>query len=460
MRPERLSHDAAFGIAALMDPEAAAASGENKQAFVQRLKLQMKLHLLLNEHLLVSDGFFFDNPALWDLALEPGFVDLMRTPLFQGGDPALLVHSTSTTDTSVDSLFRAWAQRGKSEYVNSSALRTLWASPSCRRTHVGLNDYFESVPTDKGTFSGYLAHGAYDFAVRESAAQYATAVEDLLHPSTQGEPGIKRLPKPRDRHLWYLNEAESWINLNQELLRRTSREETTRLLHLVDRSREQYEAEGKGLSRTKIANECPTLWATPNVSHQLAVARLRSLSRGTLEETNAADGSFSVAPYRFSAFGAVAKTARVELKEGGEKVEAAPQALLIERLDWVDILSARKRAGVAIRELARARRDSGSSVRDYLRILRNDWRQGLEYGLADKPELFANKPVITPFGATGAVGTVVSLMFGNFAVGGMFAAGLGLTLLWQLLHASSPFDLLVDSLSRGFSETFRGRDDD
>ena len=73
MRPERLSHDAAFGIAALMDPEAAAASGENKQAFVQRLKLQMKLHLLLNEHLLVSDGFFFDNPALWDLALEPGF---------------------------------------------------------------------------------------------------------------------------------------------------------------------------------------------------------------------------------------------------------------------------------------------------------------------------------------------------------------------------------------------------
>jgi hypothetical protein len=80
--PHKALGSAALPTLADSSSIAAVAPGDLSLA-TQLLQAQLKLHLLTSEHIVLSDGFIYDNPAIWDILdekLAKDFSSKMRIP--------------------------------------------------------------------------------------------------------------------------------------------------------------------------------------------------------------------------------------------------------------------------------------------------------------------------------------------------------------------------------------------
>lgn len=121
------------GFSYLADPEVAT-KGEYL-SYKASMESQIKLHLLLSEHLLMPGGYLFDNPFIWELMVtDDSFRELLltKTSTVENTSALVLLKHAATKgyndDIPLDEYFRTWFAGADGKRKNNpSALRTDWA---------------------------------------------------------------------------------------------------------------------------------------------------------------------------------------------------------------------------------------------------------------------------------------------------------------------------------------------
>ena len=104
----------------MTDPEEAVLNPK-KELYLRLLEAQLKLHLLLAEHLVISDGFLFDNPGLWHFLGTDPYLAKLLLERWDSDAFTTLILQEACSDINVDEQFRSWYRRG-SEHHQSKLL--------------------------------------------------------------------------------------------------------------------------------------------------------------------------------------------------------------------------------------------------------------------------------------------------------------------------------------------------
>jgi len=113
-----------IALTTLTDPEAAAASVYELPKFAAHLAVQLKLNLLLSEHLLLSDGFLFDNPGLWYLLRNTSLGKLLAARDSNDKEATAIITTRAVDTGNIDFAFRSWFIRSDTKTVNPSCIRS------------------------------------------------------------------------------------------------------------------------------------------------------------------------------------------------------------------------------------------------------------------------------------------------------------------------------------------------
>lgn len=222
---------------------------------------QLKFHLLTTERIVMSDGFLFDNPALWLLLSADG---QLQECLLSKKNPALaILTSDVAARRSIDERFRMWLFRPDGTTVNSSAARTTWAaidgkhSPASedllkRRNSLTLKAYasdagFEDLSSAEGAISAMLTDGVLLAKPKNRHERFGDEVRGLIRlGSTIVSPGIP---------------AADWADFVA------------------------YAGENQQISRSKLAVALPNVWK--HASLPLNIARMETTLQQVASDSRA-----------------------------------------------------------------------------------------------------------------------------------------------------------------------------
>lgn len=205
---------------ALSDPSTVHAfkASDSRIAYVTALANQIKIHLLTAEHVVLSHGFLYDNPGLWDLFEVPCFSDLLLSPVGARAHSSLLVQVDPGEQREATHLFQRWAF-GKSvderRVLEPSALRCDWslrekpeAGPAALaklpRDQTDLETYAKALGLDELLDAAPKIESVLDQAtlLEKPTNRYRTFTSDLIRFADSPEsvfPGVRDLRQAVDQ---------------------------------------------------------------------------------------------------------------------------------------------------------------------------------------------------------------------------------------------------------------------
>lgn len=227
-----------FAVPSLLDPEqwltCNRADGNSKDTNDVATR-QLRNGLLLSERIVISDGFVFDNPALWKLFSDDGWRELLTS--------SCDVLSASERRITVAARFRSWFYRDK-EIVNPSAIRGSLLSDRQQRC----------AKENMRALAGSVTH-RNDL----SFAEYGQMMDFSGHQPTElhldeffGKCTLRR--KNGNRHVEFGRRVRSLLESPTFFSQGIPKDERDRLERYIGDAQEQH------ISRSRLEREYPGFW--------------------------------------------------------------------------------------------------------------------------------------------------------------------------------------------------------
>jgi hypothetical protein len=346
------------GFPCFSDPEYAAKYSHTMgiQQFITTLECQVKLHLLMNKHILIPGGYFFDNPAIWSLInFSESLKDLFLSKPDKGNEYTTLIvakHNQtlgSNDENSLDPIFRTWFSGSNGQRLNNpSSLRTKW---------IGSN--FD--------FSGELNSFRQDWqslTIRTYAEKLSlSSLKKALNPLNQIFEKSTSIETPSNRHSDFLIGIKILLDRDVDFVDKEAKKDLLKLINQEGRNQ---------ISRSEIQKYAPIAWES--IQGDLIALRQSSYfknfsggGRISIEPNTGIKASRSIVEEIF-------RELEIWLNEGvNEKLR---YAVAIDELSFDEVLEMRTHPGLkqSIRKLAEA--DSflePERTSYFLQILKNEW---------------------------------------------------------------------------------------
>jgi hypothetical protein len=432
-----LGEFATLSITGLTDPEEAAAcasSGATTSArdrFCDRLERQLKLHLLLSGHLVMSDGFLFDNPALWSLLVKPSALREVLESHFDES-PTLILQTTSGT---IDERFRAWGDRA-GRPVSPSALRGPWMHGCERKDDRAREDvsslrktFAKLVREPTTTFAGYLEEMGFRWANGLARPeQISDSLESVFNAAQQAK-------KSSERHAAYHQALCSWADAREREASEVVGDPWRAFVNELPR-RAKW-------SRSILRDDHPAVWNAFRTT--LIALRIESLAHLSHRDLGASETRFALS--------AVVDDAEKRMLEIVEPAPAVGEVLLLDQLSFEEVGRIRAHPSfiAVLDQMGKAAKEQAGPY-DYSSIIRDRWAKTLLPLVPSRCKTqvasTSSEPPESPASAAGAIlemSTTGMSVSGAYKIGRFFHS-----VIHKFVKTDSPADVLVGSVSRAF----------
>lgn len=307
------------GFACYSDPEYAVncSKTETFDSFQMTLKCQFKVHLLMNVHILIPGGYFFDNPAIWDLLYySEDFRNLLLSkPDTQSKKTTLII--SKPQGSNLDSVFRTWfvGEDGQ-RFNNPSSLRTNWMN------NISSDDIYKKLSSLRQKWESLTIHEYADELSLDLLKSDTEFLDYLFNNSSSRK-------TPPNRHSRFFRGVKSILNQDFEF------DGKQQLLVLLD----QIENSGKDrISRSEIQKYAPKAW--DSIKSELIFLR-----QSCYFDNDGGYGSISVLPN----FGI--RTSKTIIGKLLKKVEeslrsSSPYRVAFDELTFAQVLNMRSHKGL------------------------------------------------------------------------------------------------------------------
>lgn len=325
---------------------------------LQLLDLQLKLHLLTSEHVLISHGFLYDNPALWSLLGGTLARRLAESPRM-GGRSTLIVQMDQAAQAfdakaDPDALFRVWAfGPDGTRHLEPSAPRALGNDPAQALGRLKRLD-----------------------ATRVTVEEYALALELPGLSRAKGEivhllANCTRESRVTDRHRAFLKATRAFVDRLSAMRASRVPNGPEHLYEHIDELTRLINVSGT-LSRSMLERQNRELWwkLAPYLNHY----RLRAY----LPEHDSPSMSF-LPGSNGEAISRIVQDSRIEAGD-------VPQwAIALQKLEYDAIFEMRAKGYFRqkLETLGAMRLSSDTAYREYVRILEQEWAPALEQAASE-----------------------------------------------------------------------------
>ncbi len=368
------------GFPSFSDPEYAAKYSHMDMGITQfttTLECQIKLHLLMNKHILIPGGYFFDNPAIWSLinssiALQNLF---LSRPDSRNEYTTLIVAKHKQTlgsndENILDPIFRTWFAGSNGQRLNNpSSLRTKWIG-----SNYGFNSELELCRKDWQSLT-----------IRTYAKKLSlSSLTRAINPLNQLFANSTSIETPSNRHSDFLSDIKILLNGDVDFIHKKD------LLKLVN------EEGRKQISRSEIQKYAPLAWES--IQGDLIALRQSSYfknfnggGRISIEPNNGIKASRSVVENFFE-----------ELKDwlykGIDKKRR--YAVEIDKLSFEEVLQMREHPDLKESIIKLSEADSyiePERTNYFLQTLKNEWAPSLREAACQVEKLRkSGQPIIFP----------------------------------------------------------------
>ncbi|MBO3457793.1 hypothetical protein [Aetokthonos hydrillicola] len=233
------------GFPCYADPEYAVMYNHARyRKFIYALECQLKLHLLMNVHILIPGGYFFDNPGLWNLiTVSEGLKTvLLSSPhSLENNKTTLVIAKHEKTqgindETELDAIFRTWFAGSDGKRINNpSCLRTAWID----RIN---NDQVDLVLSNLRQESKSITISNYANSLSLNALTEALPSISFMFEKASS------IKTPSSRHTRFFEEVKSILDKDVDF------EGRKELVNFLD------QIENKKISRSEIQKFVPSAW--------------------------------------------------------------------------------------------------------------------------------------------------------------------------------------------------------